>query len=275
MYCKFQHKQYQFEGISEGGIRTSLYLPSLSLMFDIGAQNPNRIHLDNLLLTHSHLDHSSGLPYYISQRSLRKLKPPKIYLPAPLEEPMRKILDLYSQIEDFPYAYDMKAVNPGDKIDLDPQHFFSPHKTFHRVPSQGYTIYQRRKKLKKEFQTLPQEELNLALKEKKEVSELSETPVISFSGDTKIEYVLEHEDVANSSILFIECTYIDKERNVDRAREWGHIHLDEIIGNLSSFKNEKIVLIHFSKRYSIPYIREILDKRIPKEEKHRFHAFLP
>ncbi|AYV55065.1 MBL fold metallo-hydrolase [Leptospira kmetyi] len=275
MYCKFQHKQYQFEGISEGGIRTSLYLPSLSLMFDIGAQNPNRIHLDNLLLTHSHLDHSSGLPYYISQRSLRKLKPPKIYLPSALEEPMRKILDLYSQIEDFPYAYDMKAVNPGDKIDLDPQHFFSPHKTFHRVPSQGYTIYQKRKKLKKEFQSLPQEELNLALKEKKEVSEQSETPVISFSGDTKIEYVLEHEDVANSNILFIECTYIDKERDVNKAREWGHIHLDEIIGNLSSFQNEKIVLIHFSKRYSIPYIREILDKRIPKEEKHRFHAFLP
>ncbi|EQA55180.1 MBL fold metallo-hydrolase [Leptospira kmetyi] len=275
MYCKFQHKQYQFEGISEGGIRTSLYLPSLSLMFDIGAQNPNRIHLDNLLLTHSHLDHSSGLPYYISQRSLRKLKPPKIYLPSALEEPMRKILDLYSQIEDFPYAYDMKAVNPGDKIDLDPQHFFSPHKTFHRVPSQGYTIYQKRKKLKKEFQSLPQEELNLALKEKKEVSEQSEIPVISFSGDTKIEYVLEHEDVANSNILFIECTYIDKERDVNKAREWGHIHLDEIIGNLSSFQNEKIVLIHFSKRYSIPYIREILDKRIPKEEKHRFHAFLP
>ncbi|TGL77652.1 MBL fold metallo-hydrolase [Leptospira yasudae] len=275
MYCKFHHKQYQFEGISEGGIRTSLYLPSLSLMFDIGAQNPNRIHLDTLLLTHSHLDHSSGLPYYISQRSLRKLKPPKIFVPVPLEEPMRKILDLYSQIEDFPYSYEMKGVSDGEKIDLDPHHFFSPHKTFHRVPSQGYTIYQRRKKLKKEFQSFSKEELNRVLKEKTEVSELSEAPVISFSGDTKIEFVLEHEDVANSSILFIECTYIDKERNTAQAREWGHIHLDEILGNLSAFKNEKIVLIHFSKRYTVPYIREVLDKRIPKEERHRFHAFLP
>ncbi|EJO70016.1 MBL fold metallo-hydrolase [Leptospira kirschneri] len=275
MYCKFQHKQYQFEGISEGGIRTSLYLPSLSLMFDIGAQNPNRIHLDNLLLTHSHLDHSSGLPYYISQRSLRKLKPPRIFVPAPLEKPMRKILDLYSEIENFTYAYELSAVSPGDKIDLDSNHFFSPHQTFHRVPSQGYTLYQKRKKLKKEFQSISQNELNQALKEKIEVSELSEIPVISFSGDTKIEYVLEHEDVANSSILFIECTYIDDERNVAQAREWGHTHLDEILDNLSSFKNEKIVLIHFSKRYSVSYIREVLDKRIPKEERHRFHPFLP
>lgn len=130
MYCKFQHKQYQFEGISEGGIRTSLYLPSLSLMFDIGAQNPNRVHLDTLLLTHSHLDHSCALPYYISQRSLRKLKPPKIFVPVALEEPMRRILDLYSEIEDFSYSYDMKAVSPGDKIDLDQQHFFLLIKPF-------------------------------------------------------------------------------------------------------------------------------------------------
>lgn len=130
MYCKFQHKQYQFEGISEGGIRTSLYLPSLSLMFDIGAQNPNRIHLDNLLLTHSHLDHSCGLPYYISQRSLRKLKSPKIFVPAPLKEPMQKILDLYSEIENFTYAYELNAVSPGDKIDLDSNHFFLLIKLF-------------------------------------------------------------------------------------------------------------------------------------------------
>ncbi|TGK29009.1 MBL fold metallo-hydrolase [Leptospira gomenensis] len=275
MYCKFQHKQYHFEGISEGGIRTSIYLPSLSLMFDIGAQNPNRIHLENLLLTHSHLDHSSGIPYYISQRSLRKLKPPKIYLPSAVEEPMRKILELYSQIEDFPYRYEMFGVNPGDRIDLDAHHFFSPHKTFHRVPSQGYTIYERRKKLKERFRSLDKEELNKALKENEEVSEPSETPVISFSGDTKIEYVLENEDAANSNILFIECTYIDKERDVAKAREWGHTHLDEILGNLSAFKNEKIVLIHFSKRYSISYIRETLAKRIPENEKHRFHLFLP
>ncbi len=275
MYCKFQHKQYQFEGISEGGIRTSIYLPSLSLMFDIGAQNPNRIHLDTLLLTHSHLDHSAGLPYYISQRSLRKLKPPKIFVPPALEEPMRKILDLYSQIEDFPYNYDLRAVAPGEKVDLDPTHFFSPHKTFHRVPSQGYTIYEKRKKLKKEYQSLPQHELNKILKDNLEVSELSSIPVISFSGDTKIEYVLESEDVANSSILFIECTYIDQERNVERAREWGHIHLDEILENLSSFKNEKIVLIHFSKRYPLPYIREVLADKIPDDQKHRFHLFIP
>ena len=99
--------------------------------------------------------------------------------------------------------------------------------------------------------------------------------MVSFSGDTKIEYVLTHKDVAESEILFLECTYIDHEKNVEDAREWGHIHLDEIIHHISSFKNEKIVLIHFSKRYPPSYIRRVFSKRIPPSEKDRIHLFLP
>ncbi|PJZ69390.1 hypothetical protein CH373_14045 [Leptospira perolatii] len=275
MYTKFEYKQYAFEGISEGGIRTSITMPSLNLMFDIGHQNPSKIHIDRLLLTHSHLDHSAGVPYYVSQRSLKKLKPPKIYVPIELEKPLDEILQLYSKIEDFPYHYELKGVAEGEEIELDNHHVFKAMRTFHRVPSQGYTIYEKRKKLKPEFQGLSTEELAIKKKESIAIDELVTRPVVSFSGDTKIEYVLTHKDVAESDVLFLECTYIDEERNVEKAREWGHIHLNEIIHNLSAFKNKKIVLIHFSKRYPLSYIRSELAKRIPPSEKERFHLFLP
>ena len=150
MDCKFEHRGYLFEGISEGGIRTSVVMPRLGLMFDIGNQNPDRINIERLLLTHAHLDHSAGIPYYISQRSLRKLGPPKIYLPKTLEAPMREILSLYSKIEDFPYHYEMKGLEEGEEIEIDAYHFFKVWKTFHRVDSQGYTIYERKKKLRSE-----------------------------------------------------------------------------------------------------------------------------
>lgn len=275
MDCKFEHKGYLFEGISEGGIRTSIVMPRLSLMFDIGHQNPNRINIDRLLLTHAHLDHSAGIPYYISQRSLRKLGPPKIYLPKTLEAPMREILSLYSKIEDFPYSYEMKGLEEGEEIEIDAYHFFKVWKTFHRVDSQGYTIYERKKKLKAEFAGLDRNELLKKKEEGIDINEVHSKPVVSFSGDTKIEYVLTHKDVAESEILFLECTYIDQERNVENAREWGHIHLDEILHHISSFKNEKIVLIHFSKRYPPAYIRKVLTKRIPPSERDRIHLFLP
>jgi ribonuclease Z len=75
-------------------------------------------------------------------------------------------------------------------------------------------------------------------------------------------------------ILFIECTYLDDKKNVEKAREWGHIHLDEIIQNADSFKNEKIVLIHFSKRYSPKTIKELVYSKIPPSLTDRVECFI-
>ena len=107
-----------------------------------------------------------------------------------------------------------------------------------------------------------------------DVTEEKRIPMISFSGDSKIEYIL-NKDVINSKILFLECTYIDDVRDVERARKWGHIHLDEIIHYANEFNNEKIVLFHFSKRFSNNYILSTVQKKIPEILKGRIHCFLP
>ena len=99
--------------------------------------------------------------------------------------------------------------------------------------------------------------------------------MMSFSGDTRIEYVLENEDVRNSKILVLECTYLDSSRDVKRAREWGHIHLDEIVNHADEFENEKIVLIHFSKRYHPKKIPAMVEEKLPDSLKGRVHCFLP
>ena len=78
-----------------------------------------------------------------------------------------------------------------------------------------------------------------------------------------------------SKILFLECTYVDADRNVERARAWGHTHLDEIIAHAKEFKNERIVLIHFSKRYKHSHIRDIVKRKTPDILKGRIHCFLP
>ncbi len=274
MYSKFSHKGYKFEGISEGGIRTSIAMPSLSLLFDIGNLPVDHAHLENLLLTHGHLDHSAGVPYYISQRSLRKLKAPNIYVPIDLYEDLQNILKIYQKIEGFDYLYNLNPVKINEFIPINANVSFKALKTFHRIVSQGYTVYDKNKKLKEEYKNLSRDEI-LSLKMKGlELQEEKYTPIVSFSGDTKIEYVLENEDVANSKILFIECTYLDDKKNVEKAREWGHIHLDEIIQNANSFKNEKIVLIHFSKRYSYKTIKELVYSKIPPILKDRVECFI-
>jgi ribonuclease Z len=271
---EFEYENIQIKGYSEGGIRTSIIWPTLNLMFDMGSTFPGQIQYQNLLLTHSHLDHFAGLPYYISQRSLQRLPAPNVFVPEEIGDKVKKLLDLYSELEDFEYKYSLFPVKPGDRFTLNKNHFCIPHKSFHRVPSQGYTVYETRTKLKAEFRDLSPEEIKIK-KETQEITEKVDTPVLSFSGDSKIEYVLENPDVRKAKILFLECTYLDETRDVARAREWGHIHLQEIAEHSSVFENERLVLIHFSQRYSFGEIRDLITKTLPKGLLDRVHLFLP
>jgi ribonuclease Z len=274
-HVTFEHKSWKFDGISEGGIRTSIIFPALDLMFDYGAVNPDKIHISRILLTHAHLDHSAGIPYYVSQRSLRKLPPPIIYVPKSLEENLRRVLELYSIMEDFKYEYSIIGVDHYDSISLKPGYFFKALPSFHRVPSQGYTVFESKRKLTSENSSLEPANIR-AMKEKGlDPTEEIQTPIVSFSGDTKIEYLLENESVRKSKVLFLECTYYCEKRGVERAREWGHTHLDEIVANADAFENEALVLIHPSKRYSYRELGEWIQKKLPPKLLSRTHLFIP
>ena len=270
----FKYKNWEFEGISEGGIRTSIAVPSLSLMFDYGNVVPENIKYNTLLLTHSHLDHSAGLPYYISQRSLQKLPPPKIFVPAEVEEDFRELFKIYAKLEGFDYHYELIGAKPNERYMLNKNFYFEPIRTHHRVISQGYTILEKRSKLKPEFAHLNEKDFFEMGRKGIELNQISFEPVISFSGDTKIEYVILNPLVQKSKILFLECTYIDEKKSIENAREWGHIHLNEIAQHASSFQNEQLVLIHFSKRYRKQEIINTVKAKLPKELMERTRLFL-
>jgi ribonuclease Z len=48
------------------------------------------------------------------------------------------------------------------------------------------------------------------------------------------------------------------------AREWGHTHLDELIAVADRFRNEHILLIHFSARYRKADIEAALAAKLPE-----------
>ncbi|GIX41007.1 MAG: MBL fold metallo-hydrolase [Leptospiraceae bacterium] len=261
---EYHYKDFTFIGNSEGGIHTSIAIPRLKIMFDTGIGSPNLVEIPKILLTHGHLDHASGLAYLISQRSLRKLSPPEVYIPPHLYEPLDKILKLWHQIENYESKYHLIPVNYNDLYPLQGNYYFKAIPSVHRVPSNGYVIFEKRKKLKKEYLHLPGYKIAELKKTNPDIIETRLEPIITFSGDTQIEFVLENEVVQNTKILFLECTYICDKRPVERARKWGHIHLYEIIENAEYFRNiQKLYLIHFSPRYRKKEIKETLKKLLP------------
>lgn len=259
---EFRHKDIQVDALGRGGIETCYILANFQLAFDTGRCPDALIEIPRIFLTHGHLDHSAGLPYYISQRSLRHLPPPDIYCPAEIVEPLGKILHLWQEIEGFKYEIRLNGLVAGDIVEVRKELYVRALVSYHRVPCRGYAVMRRSRKLKDEFLNLPGREIK-RMKDKGEgIFEERDIPVFVFSGDTTIEFLQNNEAARNATVLFIECTYIDDKRPVSRAREWGHIHLDEIIANKHLFNNERIVLTHFSKRYNRRFITQVLSRKI-------------
>ena len=94
---------------------------------------------------------------------------------------------------------------------------------------------------------------------------------VSHTGDTTFEVFQKPStpaDLFKVKLLIVEATYVDLEFGKDiikQARDRGHIHLFEIFQNAELFRNvDKILLIHFSDKYSIGYINEQVNANVPE-----------
>jgi ribonuclease Z len=268
----YRHGGITLKGYSVAGISTSFVCPEAEVLFDVAQGLPFQVTVPTVLITHGHMDHAAGLPYLIAMKSMTSQPVPQIYMPESLIRPMTSIMKIWSDLDGHEYRFDFHSIQHGQNIELKGQYFARTFATFHRVPSQGYTIFERKKRLKAEYRDLAPYELVKLRNQKIDIDEHSETPLLSFTGDTKIEF-LESEAARKSRVLAMEVTYWDKKKSVANAREWGHIHFDEFLAHIEEIKAERIVLIHASARYTTKDLKQILDDRLPEHYKDRVVLF--
>jgi ribonuclease Z len=269
----WSHSKYKFHGLSLSGIRTAISMPELSLSFDVAQGYPFLLNLKQFFISHGHLDHAAGIPYIISQKAMTSQPPGKFYMPGSLVEPLDQIMKIWEKIEGHQYNYEFVPVQADDEIPLNAQCYIKVFPTTHRIESYGYTLFEIHKKLKKDYLGYTQEEIVDLRRKGIEVNETTHIPVVSFTGDTQIEFLDSRPWIRHSKILFLEATYLDEKKSIEHARTWGHTHIDEIVPRLKDIESEQIVLIHASSRYSDREALHLLKQKIPAEFRDRVVLF--
>ena len=116
--AEFEHDGLRIQGFSAAGEETWFAVPEMNLAFDIGRAPPEIIGIDHVFLSHGHMDHAAGIAYYFSQRMFIDNAGGTLYLPAPLVDPVRRLLALWADIDGHEPPANIVAAMPGRDISL-------------------------------------------------------------------------------------------------------------------------------------------------------------
>ncbi|WRX29509.1 Metallo-beta-lactamase - like 10 [Theobroma cacao] len=255
-----QIEGYQVEGLSIGGHETCIIFPSLNLAFDIGKCPQRALSQDFLLISHGHMDHIGGLPMYVATRGLYGMKPPTIIVPTAIKEDVEKLFEVHRKMDHSELKHNLIGLDVGEEFFLRRDLKVRAFRTYHVIPSQGYVVYSVKQKLKQEYFGLSGNEIKNLKSSGVEITYTTTAPEVAFTGDTTSDFIVDKTniDVLRARILVVEVliTGVHNSVSVEHARDYGHIHLSEIINYADKFENKAILLIHFSARYALEKIEE-------------------
>ncbi|MCA9235978.1 MAG: metal-dependent hydrolase [Planctomycetales bacterium] len=258
-----QHGDLTIEGYSRAAVQTYWRFPELSLGFDLGGQPWSFMGTETWFVSHGHLDHIAALPLYVSRRRMMKMEPPVIYLPAVTLEPAREILRQFTRLDRGRMPCDLRVAEPGDEIELSRELIVTVSATKHSVPSLGFVVWDRRKKLKPEYSELAGEQIRDLRLAGTEVTHEVRHPLVAYAGDTAPAGLDACPAMFDAKILICEMTFVAPDHRREKIHKFGHMHLDDFVERRERFNNELVIASHLSTRYHANRVRRLVEKRLP------------
>jgi len=263
----------EIEGVSIAGHESFYKVPGFHALLDFGRAPEDAVSFSTVCLTHGHLDHAAGLAHHASRRRLAGLPGARVFAPREAAPDLEAWIAACERLEKVSYGIELAAMRPGDRVSLRRDLELRVLPGRHRVPSVGYLFSEVRQKLLDELAGRPGPELAALRAKGVAVTRREEIPLLAYTGDCGVEIFDAAPELFTARVLLIECSFLRPD-DVERARVYGHLHLQDFLDRADRFENEAVVLTHFSQRYSAAEIRDGL-RALPAGLSRRVVPFLP
>ncbi len=268
------HNGLTIEGYSRAAVQTYWRIPALKLGFDLGAQPWGFMGTASWFVSHTHLDHIAALPVYVARRRMMKMEPPTIYLPEYAVEPVQRMLRTFSRLDRGRLPCELVGVSPGDEIELSRELVVTASATSHTLPSLGYVVWERRRKLKPEYRDLSGDQIRDLRLAGTEVTQERRIARVAYLGDSAPPGLDNCPAMYEAEVLILEITFVARRHRKEKIHKLGHIHLDDFVERKERFQNQLIIASHFSTRYHAGQVRNYVAKALPDMLENRLHLWI-
>ncbi len=261
-------------GGSRAGEATLVLLPQLRLALDAGRAHRALPPMSTLFLSHGHLDHAGGIPHWASQRYLNAMGHGTILAPEPIAASVAELLEVCARLEGGrPYDVEIRPVAAGDRVQIRPRLQLVPFTTDHWVPTLGCRLILTRRHLLPALRGLPEEEIARRRLAGETVTESVEIPILSYCADTGPGLFATQPEVFDSEVVMVECSFF-RPQDRERAREYGHLHLDDLLRAAPAWGCQHLVILHPSRRTRIREAVALLQERLAPELEADLHHMM-
>jgi len=260
-------------GYSVAAEETVVAIPQLDVCFDIGKAPDQVISINNVLLTHGHMDHAAGVAYYLSHRNFCGQSAGTVLAPQNLVGPIKQIIEAWTRLDGSRIPANLVGVRAGNEHQIKPNLFVRVFPTKHTAGSVGYSVIEKRKKLKPEYAGLSGAQIVELKKQGLEIDYPLEIPIVTYLGDTQYVDFSQLDYIARSKILIAECTFYEVD-HTGRAQAGRHMHINEFATLVESLRNEHIIVTHTTQRTAMREIRKTLRKALSSQTFDKIILFM-
>jgi ribonuclease Z len=269
-----KHGRITIEGYSRAAVQTYWRIPEMKLGFDLGGQPWDFMGTSTWFVSHTHLDHIAALPVYVARRRMMKMDPPTIYLPDHAIETIERLLKVYRDLDRGRLPCELIPVKAGDEIELSRELVVTVSATHHTVPALGYIVWERKQKLKAEYLDLRGDQIRDLKLSGVEITDEIRVPELAYLGDSAPAGLDNCPEMYEARVLISEMTFVAPSHRKDKIHKHGHMHLDDYVDRKDRFKNERVIVGHFSTRYNSRQIRSLVSKALPDMLGDRLYLWL-